>query len=54
MVEDGQEAIDYLSGAGAFADRTAHPIPAVIFLDLKLPIKSGHEVLAWIRQQGKP
>jgi CheY-like chemotaxis protein len=23
----------------------------VVFLDLKLPLKSGHEVLEWIRQQ---
>ncbi len=49
IVQDGQEAIDYLSGAGKFADRAQFPIPAVIFLDLKLPLKSGHEVLAWIR-----
>jgi CheY-like chemotaxis protein len=26
-------------------------LPAVIFLDLKLPLKSGHDVLNWIRNQ---
>jgi CheY-like chemotaxis protein len=51
VVEDGQEATDYLSGLGQFADRTQHPIPALVFLDLKLPLKSGHEVLSWIRAQ---
>lgn len=51
VVEDGQQAIDYLGGAGEFADRDRFPLPAVIFLDLKLPLKSGHQVLAWIRQQ---
>jgi CheY-like chemotaxis protein len=51
LVEDGQEALDYLSGEGAFSDREQYPIPAVVFLDLKLPMKSGHEVLEWIRQQ---
>jgi CheY-like chemotaxis protein len=51
VVEDGQNAIDYLEGTGPFGDRTRHPLPAVIFLDLKLPLKSGHEVLAWMRRQ---
>jgi CheY-like chemotaxis protein len=51
VVEDGQEAVDYLSGAGKFADRDHYPLPAVVFLDLKLPLMSGHDVLAWIRQQ---
>ena len=51
VVEDGQKAIDYLSGTGLYADRAAHPRPGLVFLDLKLPFKSGHEVLGWIRQQ---
>jgi CheY-like chemotaxis protein len=51
VVETGQEAIDYLSGAGRFADRDSYPIPAVVFLDLKLPFVYGHELLAWIRRQ---
>jgi len=51
VVEHGQEAVDYLAGAGKFQDRALFPLPAIIFLDLKLPLKSGHEVLAWIREQ---
>ena len=51
VVETGQEAMDYLSGAGKFADRDSHPIPAIVFLDLKLPFVYGHELLAWIRRQ---
>ena len=51
VVEDGQEAVDYLAGTGKFADRAAYPLPAVVFLDLKLPYISGHDVLAWIRRQ---
>lgn len=50
-LEDGQQAIEYLSGGGAFADRAANPLPMIVFLDLKLPYKSGHQVLEWIRQQ---
>ena len=51
VVEDGQQAVDYLSRLSPLDGRTNHPLPAMIFLDLKLPLKSGHEVLTWIRQQ---
>jgi CheY-like chemotaxis protein len=51
LLEDGKQAIDYLNGAGDYADRAKNPLPMVVFLDLKLPFKSGHEVLEWIRQQ---
>lgn len=44
IVEDGQTTVDYLEGRGKFRDRTTYPLPSVIFLDLKLPFKSGHEV----------
>ena len=48
-VQDGEEAIDYLAGRGGFADRAAHPVPRLVLLDLKLPRRSGFEVLEWIR-----
>lgn len=51
VVETGAEAVDYLSGVGRYQDRKAFPLPAVVFLDLKLPLMSGHEVLAWLRAQ---
>lgn len=51
LVEHGQQAIDYLSGAGKYADRKTYPLPMLVFLDLKLPFKSGHDVLEWIRAQ---
>ena len=49
-VKDGESAISYLAGTGRFADRTAFPLPGVIFLDLKLPLISGLDVLQWIRR----
>ena len=51
VAQDGQAAIDYLSGRGEFADRKRFPVPFLMFLDLKLPHKSGLEVLEWIRSQ---
>ena len=50
-VRDGQAAIQYLSGEGAYADRTRYPIPFLILLDLRLPKLSGFEVIAWMRDQ---
>jgi CheY-like chemotaxis protein len=51
VVKDGQEALDYLSGAGKFSDRHQHPLPALILLDLKMPFLNGFDVLAWINTQ---
>ena len=51
IVSDGQQAIEYLAGTGPFADRAQNPLPCLILLDLNLPIKTGFEVLRWIREQ---
>jgi len=51
VVTDGQEAIHYLGGTGKYADRSQYPIPALILLDLKLPVIMGLDVLRWINEQ---
>jgi CheY-like chemotaxis protein len=51
VAADGDEAVAYLRGDGAYADRAAHPMPALVLLDWKLPKRSGREVLQWVRQQ---
>ena len=43
------EAIAYLQGAPPFSDRTQHPLPGVIFLDLKLPGMDGFGFLEWLK-----
>lgn len=48
-VADGQQAIDFfnsLLAAGPAAD-----IPSLVLLDIKLPYKTGFEVLRWVRDQ---
>ncbi|SNS34368.1 Response regulator receiver domain-containing protein [Noviherbaspirillum humi] len=49
VVGDGDDAVAYLEGSGAYADRGTFPLPALILLDLKLPKRSGLDVLQWIR-----
>lgn len=47
-VGDGEDALRYLSGAPPYEDRSAHPLPTLLLVDLKLPRKSGLEVLEWL------
>ncbi|MBD0266610.1 MAG: response regulator, partial [Tolypothrix sp. Co-bin9] len=51
IVGDGEAAIHYLAGKDVYSDRHTYPLPMLIVLDLKLPRKSGLEVLEWLRQQ---
>lgn len=53
VMRDGAEALDYLFGTGACAKRDATQMPAVVFLDLKLPKVSGLEVLRRIRADAR-
>ena len=51
IVNDGDTAVSYLSGTGDYHNRDLYPLPALILLDLKLPRRSGIEILEWIQQQ---
>jgi CheY-like chemotaxis protein len=49
VVRDGVEALDFLFGEGAYADRDSSAMPQVILLDLKLPKLDGLGVLRRLR-----
>ncbi len=51
VVADGQQALEYFDGKGAYADREKYPLPFLVLLDLKLPYVMGLDVLKWIRQR---
>ena len=44
-LKDGAEALDFVFGRNAYAERSVAEAPGLILLDLKLPKVSGHEVL---------
>jgi len=53
VVEDGAEALDFIFCRGKYGERDINHPPKVIFLDLKLPLVSGLEVLRAIKQDAR-
>jgi CheY-like chemotaxis protein len=51
IVGDGEEAICYLEGRGDYLDRLRFPFPQVIYTDLKMPRKTGFDLLEWLRSR---
>src|SRR3954471_22855628 len=49
IVTNGAEVIAYLKAEPPFEDRTEHPFPRLLLLDIKMPYLNGFEVLKWIR-----
>jgi CheY-like chemotaxis protein len=45
----GDDAVAYLNGQAPYDNRAAYPLPGIVVLDLKLPRRSGFEVLEWVR-----
>ena len=51
VVKDGDQAIAYFSGQAPYEDRVQYPLPLLVLLDLKLPRRSGLEVMEWVKRQ---
>src|SRR4051812_33113909 len=51
--EDGGAAIELLKNSAHNPDGGI-PFPDLIFLDLKMPVQNGFEVLAWVQRQDFP
>lgn len=48
-VPDGGRAVDYLEGRGDYSDRSLHPLPDLVVLDLDMRLTGGLEFLDWRR-----
>ena len=46
---DGREALDYLLGKGQYKEKPGN-LPSVIFVDLKMPLINGKEIIKSIRK----
>jgi len=53
VARDGAEAVDFLFGTGAYADRDTANQPELVLLDLNLPKLNGLEVLKKIRSDNR-
>jgi CheY-like chemotaxis protein len=51
IVNDGQEAMDYLLNQGEFADLATAPSPDLVLLDLNMPNLGGHDLLKLMQAQ---
>jgi CheY-like chemotaxis protein len=50
VVRDGEEALNFLFCKGPYEERTRHPHPRLILLDLKLPKVDGLSVLRAVKE----
>jgi CheY-like chemotaxis protein len=53
VARDGVEALEFIFGEGAYANRKIEDAPRVILLDLKLPKVDGMEVLQRIKSDNR-
>jgi two-component system response regulator len=53
VARDGEEALDFLFGRGAFRHRSGASLPRLVLLDLTLPKVDGLEVLRAVRANSR-
>jgi CheY-like chemotaxis protein len=47
--DDGEKALSYLLGKAPYENRKAYPLPHLLLLDVKMPGKSGFDLLRDVR-----
>lgn len=48
---DGEKVVEYLNGQGCYSNRARYPFPTLLVMDIKMPRKTGLEVLEWKQSQ---
>ncbi|MBW4563314.1 MAG: response regulator [Mojavia pulchra JT2-VF2] len=51
VVGTTEDAVRYLLGQTPYEDTVANPLPNLLLTDLRLPGKSGLQLLRWVREQ---
>jgi CheY-like chemotaxis protein len=49
ICHDGDDAVRYIRGEPPYDDRQIFPAPTLVITDIKMPKKSGLELLRWLR-----
>jgi two-component system, response regulator len=53
VIDDGEDAMDYIFARGKFLSRNPHLRPKLILLDLKLPKVSGLQILKALKENAE-